>query len=247
MDNPSVFENSSKKYSIWKRFSIFLIDGITTLGLCLIVFFSLCNITIPAMAKNEISSLNNMYQQLCVDQNIPYKKSTYGLYRIDSDKYVDYLVENENLSEKDAMNKYLKVVDDLDDQLSKQDGYDKAFNKFYAIYMLNLISCMCVSAITFQLIIPLANKRHKTLGMFVCRANLVNKENEVASNLKIALRYLIIQLAELILVYALFSWLGIIFECLIMLILMSFSRNRLNIHDAILGLHIEDQEHSYLE
>lgn len=83
--------------------------------------------------------------------------------------------------------------------------------------------------------------------MLACHANLVDRDNIVASNLKVALRFLIIQLVELILVYMLFKWLGIVFEVLITLVLISFSRKRLTLHDAILGLHIDEQERSYLE
>ena len=247
MDNPSVFENSTQKYSIWKRLFIYLIDGITTLGLAVGLFFSLGNITIPAIAKNEITSLNNMFEQICVEQDVPYKKSSYGLYRIDGDKYIEILIESEGLSEKDATNKYIEKINELDDLLSQQEGYDKAFDKFYAIYVINLIGCMCISSLIFQLIIPLTNKRHKTLGMLACNANLVDRDNIVASNLKVALRFLIIQLVELILVYMLFKWLGIVFEVLITLVLISFSRKRLALHDALLGLHIDEQERSYLE
>ena len=45
----------------------------------------------------------------------------------------------------------------------------------------------------------------------------------------------------------LFKWLGIVFEVLITLVLISFSRKRLALHDALLGLHIDEQERSYLE
>ena len=78
MDNPGLFQESNKKYSITKRMIIFLIDGILTIGTIFALFFGICQFIIPSLAHNEISQLNSWYQEICISENVPYTEGTYG-------------------------------------------------------------------------------------------------------------------------------------------------------------------------
>lgn len=69
----------------------------------------------------------------------------------------------------------------------------------------------------------------------------------VASNSKILLRFLFIQIIELIAVYLLINWIGILFETLITLVLISFTGNRYALHDLVTNLHVEEQSKSFTE
>lgn len=246
MDNPGLFQESNKKYSITKRMLIFLIDGILTIGTIFALFFGICQFIIPSLANNEISQLNTWYQEICVSENVPYTEGTYGIYKIDSKKYILQLSE-QGIEEDKLMETYLQKVDELDDKLAKVDGYAETYRKFNSIYLLNFISCICISTLIFELIIPLCNKRHKTIGMMIFKSNLVNRDNIVASNSKILLRFLFIQIVELIAVYLLINWIGILFETLITLVLISFTGNRYALHDLVTNLHVEEQAKSFTE
>ena len=158
---------------------------------------------------------------------------------------VEYLVMNPGYNEinlQTIMNNLQKLSIP-----AKVDGYTETYRKFNSIYLLNFISCICVSTLIFELIIPLCNKRHKTIGMMIFKSNLVNRDNIVASNSKILLRFLFIQIIELIAVYLLINWIGILFETLITLVLISFTGNRYALHDLVTNLHVEEQSKSFTE
>ena len=141
MDNPGLFQESNKKYSITKRMIIFLIDGILTIGTIFALFFGICQFIIPSLAHNEISQLNSWYQEICISENVPYTEGTYGIYKVDSKKYILQLSE-QGIEEDKLMDTYLQKVDELDDKLAKVDGYTETYRKFNSIYLLNFISCI---------------------------------------------------------------------------------------------------------
>lgn len=237
------------RYSIWKRICIFLIDGIMALILFAILLFALGNNVIKGTCKNEIQNLNNEFQNICEENNYPFKEEKlYGLYVIDHDAWIAYCVDEQGLTPEEAYESYERISSEVDNKLAENDIYNNAYKKFYAVYKTNIISCMFISLLILQLIWPLITKKRQTLTMMIFKASIVNKNtNIVAKNYQILLRFLIMFIVEFLLVYIFIESIGIIFVTLITMALISFTKNRSTIHDLVLKLKIKDSSHSYVE
>lgn len=242
----SLYENPTEKFSVWKRFLIFLIDGITTVGVTLALFLTVCNYSISALAKTQINNINVIMQEVCTEKSVPYKEGRYGLYRVDTDKYIQLLEESGMAGDK-AVEEGYNMVEKIDDLVVANKNYKDNYHKFRQIYLVNFIACLSISTIVFQLVIPLTNKNRRTLGMMTCRASLVDAENIIVDNKMAFFRFGVILLLELVAVYLIIGWLGIIFEALISIFIISITNRRLTIHDALLRTKIIDSSKAFTE
>lgn len=244
--SPSVYDDGKEKFSIWKRMLIFLIDGIMVVGVVIALFLTVCYKSISYFAKNEVNNLNGMYQTLCEQKGVPYKSGSYGIYRVDNEKYIEILI-NDGFKEEEAVKKSYEMVDTLDDLMTKEDNYATNFNKFYSIYLLHLTTTIVITTLIFQFIVPISNKKHRTIGMMIFKAVPVDKENIIIKNTTLLLRFLIILVVELLLAYLVANWMAILFVALGSFVLISFTNKRLSIHDAILKIHLVDQTQAFNE
>lgn len=246
MNNPSLYQDSSKKYSIWKRLFTFIVDGLMTVILLTCLFFSLGTLIISNVSKNDINAINEMYVEICNEENLPYKKEIYGFYRLDEAKYIKILI-NDGYSEDKAGELSNEKYQKIDELLTLKDGYKTYYQKFHATYFITLFSFTALSTFIFEFLIPILNKKHQTLAMMMFKSCLVNKDNIITSNIGIVIRYFFITIIEFLMIYLIFGLVGIIFETLIMFILISFTRNRLTFHDAIIRAHLVDVKEAFSE
>ena len=246
MNSMELVEN---RYSIWKRFGIFLLDGLMVLILFGALLFSLGNYAIKGICANDIQNINQEFQKVCEEKEYPFKKENqYGLYIIDHDTWITYCVEQQGLTPEEAYESYEKISIEIDKELANSDIYNESYKKFYAVYKVSIVFCMFISLLILQLLLPLLNKKRQTLAMMIFKASIVNKSNNiVAKNYQILLRFLIMFIVEFLLVYLFIETIGIIFVVLITMVLISFSKNRITIHDLVLKLKIKDTSHSYIE
>lgn len=249
MADSLVLEESERKlYSATKRIITFLIDAILTLSLMFFLLFFVSNYTISYFASEEISQLNEIYQEECDKLDYPYSVDNgYGIYQLDFEKYVDKQIDN-GLSEKEAIENYYKAYDELDKLVFQHEEANKPYRTIQNIYLLHVIISIFVATIIFELIIPLCNKYHQTLGMLLMKSALVDQGTHIVlSNIKVLLRFFFIFGVELLLVFIILNYIGLIFVGLFTLFFISLTKRRLTFHDAIVKAKIIDKEKAFLE
>lgn len=234
--------------SSWKRIGIFVLDALVSFIIYIVLVFTVGNLVIKSVAKDDIDIANQEYLTICQKHSLPViKESQYGLYQIDFDLLMDDCVESGLTSEK-AYEKYVEMDNTIQSLLKENETYTKAYSSFYFSYLFTSIITMMISLFVFQFIIPLFNKKHQTLGMNVFKGAIVNKKDGVViSNIQVFLRFSIIFITEFFLVYILLDWFGLIFLVLITLFLISMSKSKLTIHDLVLKTQIKKEEYAYTE
>lgn len=234
--------------SSWKRIGIFIIDSLVSFIVYVLLLFTIGNLIIKNVAKEDINLANQEYLTICQNNNLPVvKDSQYGLYQIDFDLLMDEYVQSGLTAEK-AYEKYVEMDNTIQSLLKENETYTKAYSSFYFSYLFTSIITMMISLFVFQFIIPLFNKKHQTLGMKIFKGAIVNKKDgTIISSIQVLLRFGLIFITEYLLVYMLLDWFGLIFLILVTLFLISMSKSKFTIHDLILKTKINKEEYTYTE
>lgn len=237
---------SFQKFSKGKRFTIFLLDTLMSFVIFIVLFFSVGNISIKSICNNDINAMNEVYENICINNNLPYaKENQFGLYQIDFEMYMDKVI-NEGKTDEEAYEMYLEKDNYMQIEISKSDNYVKAYSNFYSTYTIVSILCMFIPLFIFHLLIPLTNKKHQTITMLMFKCALVDSKNSVlASNKQILLRFTIIFITEFICVYLILDWLGLIFVVLATLFSISVTKRNSTLHDLLTKLEIKDLDYCY--
>lgn len=243
-----MLDPSEKKCSTWKRMAVFLLDGLSTLILFLVLLFTLGNLCVKQIATNDIQSMNVQYQEICDIYQYPYvQENQYGLIILDRDKIIDDKVESGMSAEK-AYEESEKINSEIEKKLSENETYRQAYKNFYLIYNVSNISCMFVSMLIFQLIVPLCTKKGQTLFMYIFKLGLAQKENGVVVHkYQILARFFIIFVVEYLSIYLLLGIIGEAFVIILSLVVISLTKNRLSFHDLILKAYLKDASSIYIE
>ena len=234
--------------SSWKRIGIFIIDSLVSFIVYVLLLFTVGNLIIKNVAKEDINLANQEYLTICQNNNLPVvKDSQYGLYQIDFDLLMDEYVQSGLTAEK-AYEKYIETDNTIQSLLKENEAYVNSYSSFYFTYLFSSIITMLVSLFVFQFIIPLLNKKHQTIGMKIFKGSIVNKKDgTVISSIQVLLRFGLIFITEYLLVYMLLDWFGLIFLILVTLFLISMSKSKFTIHDLILKTKINKEEYTYTE
>lgn len=234
--------------SSWKRIGIFIIDSLISFIVYVLLLFTIGNLIIKNVAKEDINLANQEYLTICQNNNLPVvKDSQYGLYQIDFDLLMDEYVQSGLTSEK-AYEKYIETDNNIQSLLKENEAYVNSYSSFYFTYLFSSIITMLVSLFVFQFIIPLLNKKHQTIGMKIFKGAITNKKDgTIISSIQVLLRFGLIFITEYLLVYMLLDWFGLIFLILVTLFLISMSKSKFTIHDLILKTKINKEEYTYTE
>ena len=246
MDYSPELEN--ERYSIWKRILIFIIEGLTSLLVFIGLLFTLGNFIQRNVAYDEVQTMNYHTSIVLEELNLPSKiENQYGLIEFDQDTFLDLKVE-EGLSIESAVEEYNKQSEKVTEELVKIEEYTSSSGSFYAKYITIVISMMFIPLFIFQFLIPLLTKKHQTLTWMMFKVTLVDaKSNVILNSMKLLYRFILIYVMEFLFIYLLISWIGIIFLGLVTLVLISFTNNRLTVHDLVLKAKIRPVERSYNE
>lgn len=234
--------------SSWKRIGIFIIDSLVSFIVYVLLLFTIGNLIIKNVAKEDINLANQEYLTICQNNNLPVvKDSQYGLYQIDFDLLMDEYVQSGLTAEK-AYEKYIETDNNIQSLLKENEAYVNSYSSFYFTYLFSSIITMLISLFVFQFIIPLLNKKHQTIGMKIFKGAIVNKKDGTTiSSIQVLLRFGLIFITEYLLVYMLLDWFGLIFLILVTLFLISMSKSKFTIHDLILKTKINKEEYTYTE
>jgi len=250
MENVIIDEITKKKLSTWKRIFIFFLDSLMIAGLFIILFYLIGDIVIRSVAKSDIEGINNIYEQECLSQDVPFHEGLYGVYELDKDAYVEILYNDpENTKTFDEiMEIYNNKYYEIDTNIQSYTGYSDYYQGFTATYYIVLLSSLFISSFVFLLLIPLTNRKNKTITMFITHTSLVNdKTNVIANNYQVLGRFFCIYAIEIALGYAVVGIIGLLFVILINIFIISISKKKKSIHDFMLQVHVEKDEYSYTE
>ena len=243
MDN---YQLQEKKFSIWKRIFIFLLDGLMSFIVFVLLFNTIGTFLLKQICHNDIDILNTKYQNVCETNNYPYTiDKQFNLYIFDNAAYIDIKI-NDGLTVEDAYEESEKKDQEITEILSKDPEYVKSYKKFYSNYKIMIVFDMFIPLLIFQLIIPLFTKKRQTLSMIIFKGTMVRKnDNVLISKNFLLLRFFFIFIVEFLIIYLLLSAIGTIFTVLITLIVICFTKNRLTLHDAILKLKITNPDQAF--
>lgn len=247
VNSSSVIEETQRKpYSAVKRMGAFLIDGIIAFSLIFCLLFFVSDYTIGAICKNPVEQINQIYAEECEKLNYPYIKSTYGLYEIDLDAFIEIKI-SEGKTTQEASNLYDEAYEKIDDIVSNREEFKIPAQEIQRVYYLHVIVILFGVSFIFEFVIPLFNKYHQSIGMLLLKCVIVNsKTNIVLSRLKLFIRFNFIYVIELLLIFLLFSYFGLIFLGLITIFIITITKKRLTLHELILNAKAVDKNDAYL-
>lgn len=190
--------------------------------------------------------MNDNFLIACSSLDYPYKsESQYGLLQLDKDYFIEEALKAGEAAEK-GYAKYEEALGSINSLLNENSSYTKASNKFYSIYIATSVSCMSVSLIVFQLIIPLLMKKGQTLTMKLFKLAPVTKQDGTTpSKSLLTLRFFVIYLMEYLSVFLLINIIGLIFVALITFVLICFSPKRSTLHDLITRTELVNEKDVY--
>lgn len=239
-------EPENRKFSVWKRMLIYLLDGLSAMIVFLALLFTLGNFSVRNIAREEIATINRVYVEICEENGFPYQiESQYGLTVLDQSRFIEQK-EAEGMDYEAIAEAYNEAEDKINEELKKVESYKEAYSRFYSTYIVTLILCLFVPLLIFQLIVPLCTKKRQTLFMKAFKGALVKRKSGVLlSANQVFLRFFMIFVVEFLSVYLLIGWIGEIFVVILSLVLMSFTEGRLSIHDGLMQCKVVEVEDAY--
>lgn len=209
-----------------RRYLSFLLDFFIILLIYLPLFSFATKPIITNIAQNDIQEINNITISICNQNNYPYivNNSNYKLIEIDINKFVEEKMK-ENITQEKAYDQYFDAYNNLNDKLMNNSEYIKYYSAFHVKNVYGAILTVLIPLIIFQFIIPLINK--KTIGNYITKTTICNlKNNQITSNIKISIRFLLILILNIIIPYVILNSLSFITIPLIELMFIIITKNK---------------------
>ena len=232
-----------KKITKGKRILSALIDFLIIVITYGMLFYTIGTISIKACSSNNIANINNEVVRICESYNYPYKEGyEYGIYTFDTDAYYDVQKQkNPSLSEDELAQKSSEAFNNLTEGLNNSDVYNTNYNEFYRNYFLIYTATIAIVNIAFELIIPMFDKKQRTIGMMIIKQALVNiKNNEICSNVKVMIRFFILFVAECVLFRLLLTKFLFLILPLLALIFILATKQCFTLHEVASGTKVID-------
>ena len=131
----------------------------------------------------------------------------------------------ENITQEKAYDQYFDAYNNLNNKLINSSEYIKYYSAFHVKNVYGAILTVLIPLIIFQFIIPLINK--KTVGNYITKTTICNsKNNQITSNIKISIRFLLILILNIIIPYVILNLLSFITIPLIELMFIIITKNK---------------------
>lgn len=192
-------QKEREKITKKRRFLSALIDFLLMVGLYLALFYTLGSFCIEKIASAPIERINQEVIRICEENNFPYMQGNqYKLYTLDTAAYIEQVKkEDSSLSQDDAVEKCQKAMSTLSEGLQKSATYTKDYSEFQKDYLFIYTLTIAVVLVPLELMIPIFDKKRRTIGMMITKQALVNaKDNLPASNVKVMIRFFLLFIIE---------------------------------------------------
>lgn len=235
-----------KKIGKGKRILSFLIDFL----FILLVFFPLSIFVskpiITSFSSDSIAKINEVAKEIYEENNLPYmtNKQNYNLIEIDYDSFIIMTKqENPTYTDEKINDLYFESYRKSQELIQSKGKYIDNYSVFYIKYLFINSITMLIPIFINYFLIPLLNKKRKSIGSFITKTSLVNvKDNNPISQVKVLLRFIFIFIVEFLLLYSIFNTYFFIVYPLMQIIFMLPTKNNYEIHDIVTrSIIIEDQ------
>lgn len=241
MKNVNVSVNSAAKLS--KR----LLSAFIELFLVITTSYLLFTFVATPIA-NKVSNYQANKEELVVETTKYYKIAKEEQYNIIEDfvekngKFsIEYSSEWNDASEKEK-EKMLKTFNE-DDRVEELIVIINELNdKVNTTSNIMLISSALIPELIFWLIIPLVNKKKKSIGMMINKLEIIHRDDLEVTKVQIVKRFLSLYLLQTVVFFFVFGVSFVYMVPLICFIMMYMSINRYAIHDLIAKTKIVDAD-----
>ena len=104
------------------------------------------------------------------------------------------------------------------------------------------IVCVTIPEVIFWLVIPLTNKKRKSVGMMINKLEIIHRDDLNVTNAQIVKRFLSLWLLQTVIFYFIFGLSVLYISALISVMVMYMSINRYAVHDLIAKTKIVDED-----
>ncbi len=241
MKNVNVSVNSAAKLS--KR----LLSAFIELFIVITTSYLLFTFVATPIA-NKVSNYQANKEELVVETTKYYKIAKEEQYNIIKDfvekngKFsIEYSSEWNDASEKekeemlktfnedDRVEELIVIINELNDKVNTTSN-------------IMLISSALIPELIFWLIIPLANKKKKSIGMMINKLEIIHRDDLEVTKVQIVKRFLSLYLLQTVVFFFVFGVSFVYMVPLICFIMMYMSINRYAIHDLIAKTKIVDAD-----
>ena len=241
MKNVNVSVNSAAKLS--KR----LLSAFIELFIVITTSYLLFTFVATPIA-NKVSNYQANKEELVVETTKYYKIAKEEQYNIIKDfvekngKFsIEYSSEWNDASEKekeemlktfnedDRVEELIVIINELNDKVNTTSN-------------IMLISSALIPELIFWLIIPLANKKKKSIGMMINKLEIIHRDDLEVTKVQIVMRFLSLYLLQTVVFFFVFGVSFVYMVPLICFIMMYMSINRYAIHDLIAKTKIVDAD-----
>ena len=241
MKNVNVSVNSAAKLS--KR----LLSAFIELFLVITTSYLLFTFVATPIA-NKVSNYQGNKETLVVETTKYYKIAKEEQYNIIKDfvekngKFsIEYTSEWNDASEKEKeemvktfnedarVKELIVIINELNDKVNTTSN-------------IMLISSALIPELIFWLIIPLANKKKKSIGMMINKLEIIHRDDLEVTKVQIVKRFLSLYLLQTVVFFFVFGVSFVYMVPLICFIMMYMSINRYAIHDLIAKTKIVDAD-----
>ena len=241
MKNVNVSVNSAAKLSNRLLSAFIELFLVITTSYLLFTF-----VAIPI--ANKVSNYQANKEELVVETTKYYKIAKEEQYNIIEDfvekngKFsIEYSSEWNDASEKEK-EKMLKTFNE-DDRVEELIVIINELNdKVNTTSNIMLISSALIPELIFWLIIPLVNKKKKSIGMMINKLEIIHRDDLEVTKVQIVKRFLSLYLLQTVVFFFVFGVSFVYMVPLICFIMMYMSINRYAIHDLIAKTKIVDAD-----
>ena len=241
MKNVNVSVNSAAKLS--KR----LLSAFIELFLVITTSYLLFTFVAIPIA-NKVSNYQANKEELVVETTKYYKIAKEEQYNIIEDfvekngKFsIEYSSEWNDASEKEK-EKMLKTFNEDDRVEELIVIINELKDKINTTSNIMLISSALIPELIFWLIIPLVNKKKKSIGMMINKLEIIHRDDLEVTKVQIVKRFLSLYLLQTVVFFFVFGVSFVYMVPLICFIMMYMSINRYAIHDLIAKTKIVDAD-----
>lgn len=104
------------------------------------------------------------------------------------------------------------------------------------------VICVTIPEVIFWLVIPLTNKKKKSVGMMINKLEIIHRDDLNVTNAQIVKRFLSLWLLQTVIFYFIFGLSVVYISALISAMVMYMSINRYAVHDLIAKTKIVDED-----
>ena len=248
--DPNMYQDSlnvREKISSKKRIGSEILNLLFILLATMLIFSTVGKkMVIPKFGMEYIDNINVIFTDLAKAEDYPTTVTTnYGFIDIDEDLYMEAYIKDNAESKELAYEKYLEARIDILTKVRADESFKLNNAKFNALHMFTYFLSVFIPLFIFEFLIPVFDKKSRTLGMKFYKSEMVNSNNNQNPNkMKLILRFFIILLFEHTLIRLFFGNSYFIIIILLDVIFVYVTKDKVLLHDLLSTTKVIDSKYA---